>query len=65
LKNPITKKGLAEWLKVKALNSNPSTKKKIYSLNANHCFRRTFNEKFSEKNASRQSRISKVRYHMV
>jgi hypothetical protein len=28
LKNPITKKGLVEWLKVKALSSSPSTKKK-------------------------------------
>jgi hypothetical protein len=28
LKKPITKKGLVEWLKVKALSSNPSTTKK-------------------------------------
>jgi hypothetical protein len=28
LKNPITKKGLVEWLKVKALSSRTSTKKK-------------------------------------
>jgi hypothetical protein len=28
LKNPNTKKGLVEWLKVKALSSNPSTAKK-------------------------------------
>jgi hypothetical protein len=28
LKNPITKKGLVEWLKVKALSSSPSTSKK-------------------------------------
>jgi hypothetical protein len=28
LQNPITKKGLAEWLKVKALSSNPTTTKK-------------------------------------
>jgi hypothetical protein len=28
LKKPFTKTGLVEWLKVKALNSNPSTEKK-------------------------------------
>jgi hypothetical protein len=28
LKNPIIKKLLVEWFKVKALNSNPSTAKK-------------------------------------
>jgi hypothetical protein len=28
LKNPITKIGLVEWLKVKALSSNPNTKSK-------------------------------------
>jgi ribosomal protein S21 len=28
LKKPTTKVGLVEWLKVKALSSNPSTKKK-------------------------------------
>jgi hypothetical protein len=28
LKIPFTKKGLVEWLKVKALSSNPSTEKK-------------------------------------
>jgi hypothetical protein len=28
LKNTHHKKGLAEWLKVKTLSSNPSTKKK-------------------------------------
>jgi hypothetical protein len=28
LKIPITKRGLVEWLKVKALSSNPSTAKK-------------------------------------
>jgi ribosomal protein S21 len=28
LKQPITKKGLVEWLKEKALNSSPSTAKK-------------------------------------
>jgi hypothetical protein len=28
LKNPITKNGLVEWLKVKALSSSPSTAKK-------------------------------------
>jgi hypothetical protein len=28
LKNIYQKKGLVEWLKVKALNSSPSTKKK-------------------------------------
>jgi ribosomal protein S21 len=27
-KNPSQKKGLAEWLKAKALSSNPSTEKK-------------------------------------
>jgi hypothetical protein len=27
-KTPFTKKGLVEWLKVKALNSNPSTANK-------------------------------------
>jgi hypothetical protein len=26
-RKPITKKGLAEWLKVKALSSNPNTAK--------------------------------------
>jgi hypothetical protein len=29
LKKPITKKGLVEWLKMKALSSNHSTAKKI------------------------------------
>jgi hypothetical protein len=29
LKISITKKGLVEWLKVKALNSSPSTGKKL------------------------------------
>jgi hypothetical protein len=29
LKMPITKKGLVEWLMVKALSSNPSTAKQI------------------------------------
>jgi hypothetical protein len=28
LKKPITKKGLVEWLKVKALSSNPSPKER-------------------------------------
>jgi hypothetical protein len=28
LERPFTKKGLVEWLKVKALNSSPSTAKK-------------------------------------
>jgi hypothetical protein len=28
LKKPITKKGLVEWLKMKALSSNPSTTQK-------------------------------------
>jgi hypothetical protein len=28
LKKPFTKIGLVEWLKVKALSSNPSTEKK-------------------------------------
>jgi hypothetical protein len=35
-KKPFTKKGLVEWLKVKALSSNPSTthKKKNYSFSS-------------------------------
>jgi hypothetical protein len=32
LKKPFTKIGLIEWLKVKALSSNPSTAKKKESL---------------------------------
>jgi hypothetical protein len=29
IENPISRKGLVEWLRVKALSSNPSTTKKI------------------------------------
>jgi hypothetical protein len=33
LKKPTTKKVLVEWLKVKALNSNPNTaKKKVFDV---------------------------------
>jgi hypothetical protein len=33
LEKPFTKIGLVEWLMVKALNLNPSTKKKKITLN--------------------------------
>jgi hypothetical protein len=40
LKNPITKIGLVEWLKVKALSSNPSiTKKNVICLTLNFVLR--------------------------
>jgi hypothetical protein len=31
-KKPITKKGMAKWLKVKALSSNPSTANELVKL---------------------------------
>jgi hypothetical protein len=38
LKTPFTKKGLVEWLKVKALNSSPSSEKKKKKLKRSGAF---------------------------